>query len=77
LKSYFRENPGTPFILAFMILLIYAAVLLIAGRSVEANAAGVYAFYALVLGIVIQIGVIVREGRKHSRSSNNKPSSPS
>jgi hypothetical protein len=77
LKTYFKENPGTPFILGFMALLVSAAVLLVAGRSDEANATAVYAFYALVLGIIIQVGVIVREGRKHSRSSDNKPSGTS
>jgi hypothetical protein len=74
LKSYFKENPGTPFILGFMVLLVSAAVLLVAGKSDEANATAVYAFYAIVLGIIIQVGVIVREGRKRSRSSDNKPS---
>jgi hypothetical protein len=77
LKSYFKVNPGTPFILAFMILLVSAGVLLLAGKSDEANATAVYAFYSIVLGIIIQIGVIVREGRKHSRSNDNKPSGTS
>jgi len=60
-----------------MALLVSAAILLVAGETVEANATGVYAFYALVLGIVIQVGVIVREGRKHSHSSDDKPSGTS
>jgi hypothetical protein len=77
LKSHFKENPGTPFILGFMVLLVSAAVLLVAGRSDEANATAVYAFYALVLGIIIQVAVIVREGRKHSHSNDHKPSGPS
>jgi hypothetical protein len=77
LKSYIKAKPGTPFILAFMLLLVSAAVLLLAGKSDEANATGIYAFYAIVLGVIIQVGSIVREGRKHPRSSDNKPSGPS
>jgi len=37
LKDYFKTNPGTPFILAFMILLLSAAALLITGRPNEAD----------------------------------------
>jgi len=77
LESYFKANPGTPFILAFMVLLVSAAVLLLEGKSVEANLTGVYAFYSIVLGIIFQLGVIVREGMKHSRSSDDKPSGTS
>ena len=57
-----------------MILLVSAAVLLVTGNSDEANATAVYAFYSIVLGIIIQVGVILREGRKHSHSSVDKPS---
>jgi hypothetical protein len=77
LKTHFKENPGTPFIIGFMLLLIAAAVLLVAGRSDEANATAVYAFYSIVLGIIIQAAVIVWEGRKHTRSSDDKPSGTS
>jgi hypothetical protein len=76
-KSYFKSNPGTPFILAFMVLLISAAALLIANNTNEANIIAEYAFYSLVLGIVIQVGVVVREGRKHPRSNGNRPSTSS
>ena len=74
LKGYIKANPGTPFTLAFMILLVSAGTLLAAGRPDDANNVAVYAFYAIILGIAIQIGVIVSEGRKHSHSNNNKPS---
>ena len=77
MKSYFKASPGTPFVLAFIVLLVSAAALLVAGKSGEASDTGVYAFYAIVLGIIIQLGVIVREGRKHSRSSDDKPSGTS
>ena len=74
---YFKANPGTPFILGFMILLVSAAVLLIEGRSDEANIIADYAFYSLVIGIVIQIGVAVKEGRNHPLTDEHSSSSPS
>jgi hypothetical protein len=57
-----------------MTLLIAAAALLITSGTDEANTIAEYAFYSLVIGIVIQVGVVVREGRKHSRSNGNRPS---
>ena len=70
-------NPGTPFILGFMILLVTAAALLVAGKTDEANNFADYAFYSLVIGIVIQIGVAVKEGRKHPLTNDHSSSSPS
>jgi hypothetical protein len=55
-----------------MILLVSAGALLAIGRPNEANVVADYAFYALVLGIAIQVGVIVWEGRKHSQSNDNR-----
>ena len=77
MKGYFKANPGTPFILAFMILLVSAAALLTTGRPNEADSIANYAFYSLVLGIAIQIGVVIRESRKHSHPSDNSPSDSS
>ena len=56
-----------------MILLVSAGVLLATGRTDEANNVAIYAFYSLVLGIAVQIGAVVWDGRKHSHSDNNRP----
>lgn len=77
MKTYFRANPGTPFILGFMALLVSAAVLLTSGNADAANSIAGYAFYSLVLGIAIQIGVVVKESRKHDLPSNDKSSDSS
>jgi hypothetical protein len=77
LKDYFKANPGAPFILAFMTLLISAGALLTTGRPNEADNFANCAFYSLVVGIAIQIGVVIRESRKHSHSSDNRPSDSS
>jgi hypothetical protein len=47
--------------------------LLTSDRPNEANDIANYAFYSLVLGVVIQVGVAVKEGRRHPRSSNSSP----
>ncbi len=73
LKNYFKTNLGTPFVLVFMVLLLSAAALLTTGRPNEANNVANYAFYSLVLGIAIQVGVVIRESRKHPHSSDSRP----
>jgi hypothetical protein len=74
LKRDFKANPGTPFIIIFMILLEHAGVLLAAGAPDAADNVAIYAFYSLFLGIIAQIGSVVWDGRKHSHSNNNSPS---
>ena len=77
MKGYIQANPATPFIIAFMVLLLSAAVLLVYARTNEANNIADIAFYSLVLGIAIQIAVVVWEGRKNSHRHNNNPSASS
>jgi hypothetical protein len=76
LKDYVKANPGTPFVLAFMILLLSAAALLAIGRPNDADNVANYAFYSLVLGITIQVIVTTRESRKHSHPSDTRPPDP-
>ncbi len=71
LKKYFRENPGTLFILAFQILLASAAALLVEGNSALANEFAVYAFYALVIGVAIQVLVVVTGERKNTPTGSD------
>lgn len=53
--NYIRENPGAPFIIAFMGFLMVAAVRLSMDMRDLANEFAVYAYYALVVGVVAQI----------------------
>jgi len=48
-------NWGAPFIIVFMLLLIVAAFSLSVSLSSIADAVAVYAFYALVVGVVLQL----------------------
>ena len=74
LKRYFTANPGTLFILAFQILLISAVVLLESRGAGYANEIASYAFYGLIIGLAIQIGIVIREERKRSHSGDNSGS---
>lgn len=61
-RRYLRENWGAPFVIAFMLLLTASAVALSLGLSDAANSVGVYAFYALVVGVVLQIASYIKFG---------------
>lgn len=54
-EGYFRKNFGAPFIIGFIVLLLVAAGLLVMGDSVLANDVSVYAYYSLVVGVVLQL----------------------
>lgn len=70
IKSYIKENWGSPFIIAFMVLLISTAVFLSAGLSYIADTIAIYAFYALVTGVVLQFVSLLR-CRKVSETGAN------
>jgi hypothetical protein len=61
--TYFRENLGAPFIIGFMALLIICAGLLIQGNSNSANELSVYAYYLLVIGVILQLASFLKYGK--------------
>ncbi|MDG6996924.1 MAG: hypothetical protein JRN52_13470 [Nitrososphaerota archaeon] len=61
-REYLITNWGAPFVLAFIVLLITSAAFLTTGAQDLANSIAVYAFYALVLGVVLQIASYVKYG---------------
>jgi hypothetical protein len=62
IRRHLGENWGAPFVLAFIAALILSAVELSLGFSDVANTVAVYAFYALVLGVALQIASYVKYG---------------
>jgi hypothetical protein len=52
-SNYIRENWGIPFIGLFQILLVIAGFLVSSNTSL-ANKLAIYAYYSLVLGIILQ-----------------------
>jgi len=59
-KGNVKENWGLPFTGAFTILLIAAAFCLSANLPLIANTIAVYAFYAIFVGIVLQLLCFVK-----------------
>jgi hypothetical protein len=59
-KIYIKENWGSPFIVGFMLLLVVAAVSLSAGWSSLADTVAVYAYYALVAGVFLQLACFLK-----------------
>ena len=59
-KGYVGENWGSPFIVGFMLFLVVAAVFLSAGFSSLADTVAVYAFYALVAGVFLQLASFLK-----------------
>jgi len=71
-KRYFRENLGAPFIIGFQLLLLVCAGLLIRGNSVIANEVAVYAYFLLVIGVVLQLIAYVRHGNVMEKKSDDR-----
>jgi hypothetical protein len=61
-RGYFRENWGAPFVLGFMFLLLVAVVLLIVGLKWTAEGVANYAYFVLVVGVVLQLVCSLRRG---------------
>ena len=57
--DYLIENWGSPFIVVFIALLISAATYLSINNEAIANYLAVYAYYFLVIGVVLQIASYV------------------
>jgi len=66
IKGYFRKNWGAPFILGFMLLLMIAAASLAIGLALFADEVAVYAYYALVAGVVLQLVCFLKYGERSS-----------
>jgi len=64
MRAYFRENWGAPFVIGFMVLLIVAASSLAIGLDFLANEVAIYAYYALVAGVVLQLVCFPKYGEK-------------
>ncbi len=71
IKRYLKDNPGAPFIIGFQLLLLVCAGLLIHGNSVMVNEVGVYAYFLLVIGVVLQLIAYVRHGNMMEEKSDD------
>jgi len=67
-KGYVRENWGAPFIVGFMLLLMVAAASLSMGLAGLANEMAIYAYYALVVGVVLQFACFLKCNKRNGES---------
>ena len=59
-KTYVKENWGSPFIACFILLLVVTAVSSSAGLSSMADTVAVYSYYALVVGVILQLACFLK-----------------
>jgi hypothetical protein len=63
--KYFKENWGSPFIFAFITMLMAAAGYLAVGLEAVANEIAVYAYYSLIIGVVLQFICYLKYGERN------------
>ena len=66
-KRYFRENWGAPFIIGFMLLLMVAATSLSMGLANLADEVAISAYYALVVGVVLQLVCFLKYNKRNGQ----------
>jgi heme/copper-type cytochrome/quinol oxidase subunit 4 len=69
-KGYVRVNWGAPFIVGFMLLLMVAAASLSIGLDVVANEVAIYAYYAIVVGVVLQLVCFLKYNKRNGEKIN-------
>lgn len=69
-KGYVRENWGAPFIVGFMLLLMIAATSLSVGLTTLADEVAVYAYYALVVGVIGQLFCYLKFNKRNGEKDN-------
>lgn len=72
IKRYLKDNPGAPFVIGFQLLLLICAGLLIQGNSVMANEVAGYAYFLLVIGVVLQLIAYVKHGNMMEKKSDDR-----
>jgi hypothetical protein len=68
-RGYSKENWGAPFVVGFMVLLMVAAFSLAMGLAVFAEEVAVYAYYALSVGVVLQLVCFLRCRKKEGETN--------
>jgi heme/copper-type cytochrome/quinol oxidase subunit 4 len=70
MSGYFRENWSAPFSIGFILLLVVAAVSLSMGFAILADEVAIYAYYALVVGVVLQLVCFLKYNKKSGEKNN-------
>ena len=70
IKGYVGENWGAPFISGFMVLLVATAALMVTSSESLANELAIYAYFALVVGVVLQLVCFLKYNKKSGEKNN-------
>jgi len=65
--NYFKGNLGAPFIITFIVLSLVSAVSFSLRMESLADSVMIYAYYSLVIGIILQTLSYIREKKQHGR----------
>jgi hypothetical protein len=68
-NNYVKKNWGSPFIVTFMLLLISSAILVSSGFLSLADNTAIYAFYALVIGVTLQLVCFLKYRKKNEEDA--------
>ena len=68
-KGYVRENWGAPFKSGFMFLLIATAALMVTSSGSLANELAIYAYFALVVGVVLQLVCFLKYNKRNGKKN--------
>jgi hypothetical protein len=71
-KRFVRENWGAPFIVGFMLLLMIVAVISSMSSATMTDAVAVYAYYALVVGIILQLVCFLKNSKGNGAKDNEQ-----
>jgi heme/copper-type cytochrome/quinol oxidase subunit 4 len=67
-KGYVGKNWGAPFIIGFMVILLVAASSMATGLESLADELAIYAYYALVVGVVLQLVCFLRYNKRNGQT---------
>ncbi len=76
LRRYLGGNWGAPFIFGFILLLLTCAGLMVSNRLALADEIAVYAYYMLVIGVLLQIVSFLRRRGSVDETENTQNDSP-
>ena len=64
IKIYLLKNLGAPFIIGFQVLILICAFFLTQRNWVMADKIGIYAYYMLVIGVILQLISFYKDGKR-------------
>jgi hypothetical protein len=71
IKTYIKQNWGTPFVVLFMLLLVVAALFLSIGSTLPAEVIGALAYFSLVAGVILQLARFLKYDKGQEKQNHD------